>query len=85
MFDSSIQRRLADKYPHLSNVQVQQVLDGLKDYFQLALKAEGMLSMPSQAVDEAWHGMPLFYQPKLTPVFANARSVVSCIIIQQKR
>ncbi len=58
-FDSSIQRRLADKYPHLSNDQVQQVLDGLKDYFQLALKANGMLSMPSQAVDEAWHAFIL--------------------------
>jgi hypothetical protein len=59
IFDSSIHRRVADKYPHLTSTQVQQVLDGLKDYFHLSLQAKGVLSMPSQAVDEAWHAFIL--------------------------
>lgn len=60
-FDASIVRRLADKYPHLSSSQIQQVLEGLRDYFYCVLKArgKGMLSMPSQAVDEAWHAFIL--------------------------
>ena len=60
-FDASITRRVADKYPHLTTAQVQQVLEGLRDYFYLALQAKGrgVVSMPSQAVDEAWHAFIL--------------------------
>ncbi len=60
-FDASIMRRIADKYPHLTSSQIQQVLEGLRDYFYMVLMARGngMLSMPSQAVDEAWHAFIL--------------------------
>jgi hypothetical protein len=60
-FDASITRRLADKYPHLTTSQTQQILEGLRDYFYMVLMArgKGMLSMPSQAVDEAWHAFIL--------------------------
>lgn len=61
VFDASIQRRVAEVYPHLTSSQVQQVLEGLRDYFYCVLMArgQGMLSMPSQAVDEAWHAFIL--------------------------
>jgi len=61
VFDASIQRRISETYPHLTSSQVQQVLEGLKDYFFCVLMArgQGMLSMPSQAVDEAWHAFIL--------------------------
>lgn len=60
-FDASIVRRVAEKYPHLTASQIQQVLEGLREYFYCVLKArgKGMLSMPSQAVDEAWHAFIL--------------------------
>lgn len=58
-FDLSIQRRVADQYPHLTPSQIQSVLEGLRDYFKFSLHAKGMLSMPSQAVDEAWHAFIL--------------------------
>jgi hypothetical protein len=60
-FDASITRRIADKYPHLTSSQIQQILEGLRDYFYMVLMARGngMLSMPSQAVDEAWHAFIL--------------------------
>ncbi|MCB1658553.1 MAG: hypothetical protein H6996_00945 [Moraxellaceae bacterium] len=60
-FDASITRRLADKYPHLTSSQTQQILEGLRDYFYMVLMArgKGMLSMPSQAADEAWHAFIL--------------------------
>ncbi|PTQ87705.1 glycine-rich domain-containing protein [Agitococcus lubricus] len=63
VFDPSIDRQLQHTYPHLSPQQRQQVLATLKDYFLFCVMAEykglGMLSMPSQAVDEAWHAFIL--------------------------
>lgn len=60
-FDLSIRRRIAEKYPHLTPSQIQQVLEGLRDYFIVVVMARGsgVLSMPSQAVDEAWHAFIL--------------------------
>ena len=60
-FDASIVRRVADKYPHLTSSQIQHILEGLRDYFYCVLnvRGKGMLSMPSQAVDEAWHAFIL--------------------------
>ena len=61
VFDASIQRRVAETYPHLTPTQVKEVLEGLRDYFYcvLMIRGKGMLSMPSQAVDEAWHAFIL--------------------------
>lgn len=60
-FDASVTRRVHNKYPHLTSSQLEQVLDGLRDYFKLYHLGQhrGMLSMPSQAVDEAWHAFIL--------------------------
>lgn len=60
-FDSSIRQRVATKYPHLTPPQIEQVLAGLRDYFQVvvAARGSGLVSMPSQAVDEAWHAFIL--------------------------
>lgn len=58
-FDLSVQRRIAETYPHLTPTQIQLLLEGLRDYFRFSLKASAMLSMPSQAVDEAWHAFIL--------------------------
>lgn len=54
--------RLAGKRPELGARQRQQVFRGLADYFQLCRAAgpHGMVSMPSQVVDDAWHEFILF-------------------------
>ena len=38
-FDLSIRRRIAEKYPHLTPSQIQQVLEGLRDYFIVVVLA----------------------------------------------
>lgn len=55
-FPSLISKAVLDSYPHLSTAQVQQVLLGLKQYFQLCNHAgRQLVAMPSQVVDVAWH------------------------------
>ena len=56
VLDPSIERQLRTRYPHLSTAQTGLVLDGLRQWFELcALVDLAPLSMPSVAVDEAWH------------------------------
>jgi hypothetical protein len=53
-FNSAIGKKVKDKYPHLTNDQVELVLGGLRDYFYICNKAKRkMVSMPSQVVDVA--------------------------------
>lgn len=53
--------RLAQRRPELFEAQRQQVLEGLRVYFHLCNSAgRNMISMPSQAVDDAWHEFILF-------------------------
>ena len=53
--------RLAARHPALSAEQRGEVLQGLKEYFLLCLRARRkMVAMPSQAVDDAWHEFILF-------------------------
>lgn len=60
-FPSAIGKKVQETYPHLSSDQVDQVLSALRDYFYICHKAGGrMVSMPSQAVDVAWHEFILF-------------------------
>ena len=60
-FNSAIGKKVKNKYPHLTNAQVELVLDGLRDYFYICNKAKRkMVSMPSQVVDVAWHEFILF-------------------------
>ncbi len=52
----SVKQKLSETYPHLKPEQAQKVLDGLREYFYLCHTAgQRMVSMPSQAVDVAWH------------------------------
>ena len=55
-FDPSIPRQLRTRYPHLSASQTELVLDALRQWFELCALVElAPLTMPSEAVDEAWH------------------------------
>ncbi|UTW09754.1 glycine-rich domain-containing protein [Pseudomonas benzenivorans] len=60
-FPERLRIKLAERYPHLSTQQIQQVLTGLREYFQLCRMARRrMVAMPSQAVDVAWHEFILY-------------------------
>ncbi|MDP2560486.1 hypothetical protein [Psychrobium sp. 1_MG-2023] len=60
-FPSSIKKKIATQYPHLSNDDIELVLETLRCYFQLVAKAKyKALAMPSQVVDVAWHEFILF-------------------------
>lgn len=56
-----LDQRLAARRPELSAEQRAQVFVALNDYFHLCRQAgRRMVSMPSQAVDDAWHEFILF-------------------------
>lgn len=60
-FHPAIKRKVQERYPHLSEAQVERVFDALRDYFHICNQAgRRMVSMPSQAVDVAWHEFILF-------------------------
>ncbi len=60
-FPDSIYRKVTEKYPHLSQREANQILNGLREYFHLCnIAGRRMVSMPSQAVDVAWHEFILF-------------------------
>lgn len=61
VFPKSISGKIIDKYPHLDEMAASQVIAGLKEYFHLCnIANRKMVSMPSQAVDVAWHEFILF-------------------------
>lgn len=56
VFPAGIRDRVRRRYPHLTDAQLDQILEALRDYFHLCRKAgKRMLAMPSQVVDAAWH------------------------------
>lgn len=58
---ASIGDKIIERYPHLTQPQVDTVLGGLRDYFHLCHTAgRKTVSMPSQVVDVAWHEFILF-------------------------
>lgn len=60
-FPARIRKKVAATYPHLDDQQVDQVIDGLREYFHVCnIAGKRMVSMPSQAVDVAWHEFILF-------------------------
>lgn len=60
-FPLKITRKISEKYPHLSQSQIEQVMQGLREYFHICnMAGKKLISMPSQAVDEAWHEFILF-------------------------
>ena len=60
-FPNRVRRQVLKAYPQLQETDVETVIDGLKQYFKMNLLAKGRpVSMPSQAVDVAWHEFILF-------------------------
>ena len=60
-FPSRVYTTLQKTYPHLVEEEIEEIIQGLRDYFYICTKAnKKMVSMPSQAVDEAWHAFILF-------------------------
>lgn len=53
-------KRLRQCYPTLDDRQLELIMNGLRDYFRVCVLArQEFVSMPSQAVDEAWHALIL--------------------------
>lgn len=62
-FPKRISDKVSSTYPHLNEQQVKTVIEGLRQYFQMCRVAgKQTVSMPSQAVDVAWHEFILFTQ-----------------------
>ncbi|MCE0558292.1 hypothetical protein K1M91_15095 [Motilimonas sp. E26] len=60
-FPVSIKAKVLQVYPHLTESEIDLVMQGLRDYFQVCnLAGNKMVSMPSQVVDVAWHEFILF-------------------------
>lgn len=60
-FAALLDRRLAKRRPELDAAQRRSVLEGLREWFAVCQAARGRkVSMPSQAVDDAWHEFILF-------------------------
>ncbi|GEM_PF-239711 len=56
-----IGKKVKQQYPHLTQENVDQVLDGLMTYFEYCnLAGKRTVAMPSQVVDVAWHEFILF-------------------------
>lgn len=57
----AIVNRFLTKHPELTDSQKQRVAQGMNQYFQACLRAQGrFVSMPSQIVDDLWHEFILF-------------------------
>lgn len=57
-FPPMLNDKLIEKYPHLGQAQADEIIEGLRTYFQICNVAQDEsenLAMPSQAVDSAWH------------------------------
>jgi hypothetical protein len=59
-FPKELAAKVGAKYPALTDGEIKQVLEGLRQFFLACLKSEGHrfarhVGMPSVAVDEAWH------------------------------
>jgi len=60
-FPATITEKVIEKYPHLNEKEAWQVIRGLREYFHISnIAGRKMVSMPSQAVDVAWHEFILF-------------------------
>jgi hypothetical protein len=61
VFPDALRRKLREARPELTREQENLVFDALRDYFHLCrLAGRRFVSMPSQAVDDAWHAFILF-------------------------
>lgn len=55
-FPPGLRQRLRRQHPQVSSADIEQVLAGLRDWFEIAQRAGGQrIGMPSRIVDDAWH------------------------------
>lgn len=55
-FGSVLAKKIAATYPHLTPVDVERVIKGLREYFLICQQTgRKAVAMPSQVVDVAWH------------------------------
>lgn len=60
-FPPSLAVKVRERYPHISETQSAEVVEGLREYFFVCNRAgRRLVAMPSQAVDVAWHEFILF-------------------------
>jgi len=60
-FHHSIVGRFSENFMFLSDEELERIFEGLRDYFTICLKAnKKAVTMPSKAVDEAWHIFSLY-------------------------
>jgi hypothetical protein len=58
LFPESLKHKLIEHYPHLNQDQADEIIEGLRTYFQicnLTRNESEEIAMPSRAVDSAWH------------------------------
>jgi hypothetical protein len=55
-FPLKLQEQLSQRYPQLTQAQLQQTIKGLREYLQISrMGRQQLVAMPSQAVDVVWH------------------------------
>ena len=60
-FHPLLNKKVKEKYPHLSEENIELVFETLRDYFCFCNQAKKrMVAMPSQVVDIAWHEFILY-------------------------
>lgn len=60
-FPEKLTTSIAEAYPHLSTAQTNRVIETLREYFHVCNEGgRDFMSMPSDAVDSAWHEFILF-------------------------
>ena len=60
-FPDGLDHKIKKEYLALNDDDIRLILRGLRDYFQICRMAQNrMVSMPSKAVDAAWHEFILF-------------------------
>ena len=60
-FPDGLQKKFRESHPQLSDAQRNQLFEGLRQWFMVCNRADrNFVSMPSQAVDNAWHEFILF-------------------------
>jgi hypothetical protein len=60
-FPPGVRQRVRKRYPHLTDAQLELMMQALREYFHLCRKAGNrLLAIPSQVVDAAWHELILF-------------------------
>lgn len=61
IFPPSVEKKVAEQYPHLSAHEIASVITGLRTYIHVCHDAgKKAVAMPSQVIDVAWHELILF-------------------------